>query len=102
MKITDIKIRKIFKQGALRAVVSIVLDDVLVIHEIHVVQNKSRLFIAMPSRRDENGKYRDVVHPISAIARQEFENVILKAYRNHIALINENTDIGSEYCENNS
>ena len=65
MQITDVKIRKLMSGGRLRAVVSITIDDMLAVHDIKVVQGDERLFVAMPSRRDENGIFRDIVHPIS-------------------------------------
>ena len=69
MEITDVKIRKIMSEGRLRAVVSVTLDEMLAVHDIKVVQGDERLFVAMPSRKDENGVFRDIVHPISPSAR---------------------------------
>lgn len=65
MNITDIKIRKLLNEGRLRAIVSVTLDDEIAIHDIKVVQGPERLFVAMPSRREENGTFRDIAHPIS-------------------------------------
>ena len=73
MEITDIKIRRIITEGRLRAVVSITLDNMLAVHDIKIVQGDERLFVAMPSRKDENGVFRDIVHPISAAARKKLE-----------------------------
>ena len=87
MNITDIKIRKIIPDGRLRAIISITIDDMLAIHDIKVVQGDERLFVAMPSRKDENGVFRDVVHPISPDARQLIENQILDAYTRHIEVM---------------
>ena len=87
MNITDIKIRKIIPDGRLRAIISITVDDMLAIHDIKVVQGDERLFVAMPSRKDENGVFRDVVHPISPEARQLVEGQILDAYTGHIELM---------------
>ena len=87
MNITDIKIRKIIQDGRLRAIISITIDDMLAIHDIKVVQGDERLFVAMPSRKDENGVFRDVVHPISPEARQLVESQILDAYTRHIELM---------------
>ncbi|HBN11221.1 MAG TPA: septation protein SpoVG, partial [Ruminococcus sp.] len=69
MEITDIKIRKIITEGRLRAVISITLDDMIAIHDIKIVKGDERLFVAMPSRKDETGIFRDIVHPISPQAR---------------------------------
>ncbi len=86
MNITDIKIRKTFPEGNVKAVVSITLDDFIAIHEIKVVQGNGRIFAAMPNRLDSNDVYRDIVHPISSEARNKLESIILKAYENYIEL----------------
>lgn len=84
MNITDIKIRKVIPEGRLRAVISITIDEMLAIHDIKVVQGDDRLFVAMPSRKDENGVFRDIVHPISAEGRQYVEDQILNAYHRYV------------------
>ena len=86
MNITDVKIRKMLSEGRLRAVVSVTVDDMLAVHDIKVVQGDERLFVAMPSRKDENGVFRDIIHPISASARRMFEETILDAYEKQAAL----------------
>ena len=86
MKITDIKIRKIIPEGRLRAVISITIDNELAVHDIKVVQGDERLFVAMPSRKDESGIFRDIVHPISPESRQVIESQILDAYLAHIEM----------------
>ncbi|MEE5993361.1 MAG: septation regulator SpoVG [Oscillospiraceae bacterium] len=86
MEITDIKIRKIITEGRLRAVVSITIDRMLAVHDIKIVQGDERLFIAMPSRRDENGVFRDIVHPILPEGRKMIEDSILDAYQKYLAL----------------
>ncbi|HAJ98100.1 MAG TPA: septation protein SpoVG [Ruminococcus sp.] len=86
MEITDIKIRKIITEGRLRAVVSITIDRMLAVHDIKIVQGDERLFIAMPSRRDENGVFRDIVHPIMPEGRKMIEDSILDAYQKYLAL----------------
>ena len=95
MDITDIKIRKTITQGRLRAIVSITLDDTLAVHDIKIVQGDERLFVAMPSRKDENGVFRDIVHPISPSARQEIEEQILDAYSRHLALVEAEQSVNS-------
>ena len=88
MKISDIRIRKTFEEGNLKAIVSITIDDCLAIHEIKIVKGNDRVFVAMPSRKDENGVYRDVIHPITPASREAFEKVILAAYENHLSTQN--------------
>lgn len=92
MEITDVKIRRIMSEGRLRAVVSITVDDMLAVHDIKVVQGDDRLFVAMPSRKDENGVFRDIVHPISAFARKQIEERILEAYQEQLALLEAETN----------
>lgn len=86
MEITDIKIRKIITEGRLRAVVSITIDHMLAVHDIKIVQGDDRLFIAMPSRKDENGVFRDIVHPILPDGRKMIEESVLDAYQKYLAL----------------
>lgn len=87
MQITDVKIRKLMSGGRLRAVVSVTIDDMIAVHDIKVVQGEERLFVAMPSRKDENGIFRDIVHPITPAARKLLEENILEAYERQTALI---------------
>lgn len=87
MEITDVKIRRIMTEGRLRAVVSVTINDLLAVHDIKVVQGDERLFVAMPSRKDENGVFRDTVHPITASFRKILEECILDAYSKQIAML---------------
>ena len=84
MNITDIRIRKICTDGRLKALVSITVDHDLAVHDIKVIEGPQRLFVAMPSRRDENGTFRDISHPITAEARQQLEEAVLLAYEDHL------------------
>ena len=86
MNISDIKFRKTISEGRLRAIVSITIEDTLAVHDIKIVQGDERLFVAMPSRKDENGVFRDIVHPISPAARQLVEDQILDAYSRYMAI----------------
>ncbi len=81
LTITNIKIRKLMPEGRLRGVISVTFDDVFAVHDIKVVQGDERLFVAMPSRKDDSGVFRDIVHPITPEARKSIENEILTAYR---------------------
>ena len=85
MRITEVKIRKLLDTGRLRAVVSVTFDNVFAVHDIKVVQGDSRLFVAMPSRRESDGSYRDVVHPINSSFRQMTEQAVLEQYKSEIA-----------------
>jgi len=85
MEINDIRIRKILQEGRLRAVVSLTIDNAVAVHDIKLVQGDERMFVAMPSRRDEAGMFRDIIHPINPEARGHIETVILRAYDDYIA-----------------
>ena len=86
MNITEVQVRKIFSEGQLKAIVSIVINNSLAIHESKIIESASRLFVAMPSRKDENGIFRDIIHPIDPEARNEFEDVILDEYYKYTEL----------------
>lgn len=80
MEITDIKVRKLFETGPMRAVVSVTFDGQLALHDIKVIEVRERHFIVMPSRKNPDGTYRDIVHPINADFRSELERAVLDAY----------------------
>lgn len=80
MEITDVRVRKITKEGKLKAVVSITIDDEFVVHDIKVIEGDKGLFIAMPSRKGADGEYKDVAHPINADTREMIQRVILEGY----------------------
>lgn len=80
MNITDIRIRKTYTETRLRALVSITVDNDLAVHDIKVIEGPERLFVAMPSRKDESGTFRDISHPITPEARRQLEDAILVAY----------------------
>ena len=80
MQITDIKIRKFFDEGPMKAVVSVTLDDSIAIHDIKVIYARERFFIVMPSRKNPDGTYRDIVHPINASFRAMLESEVIAAY----------------------
>lgn len=80
MTVTDIKIRKFFNDGPMKAVVSVTFDGALAVHDIKVINAKDKFFIVMPSRKNPDGTYRDIVHPINSEFRAELEGAVIKAY----------------------
>lgn len=80
MNITDVRVRKVAKQGKMRAIVSITLDNEFVVHDIKVIEGDKGLFIAMPSKKSVDGEYRDIAHPINSDTRKLLQDTILKAY----------------------
>lgn len=80
MNITDVRVRKVAKEGKMKAVVSITIDEEFVVHDIKVIEGEKGLFIAMPSRKTTDGEYRDIAHPINSATRDRIQNIILKKY----------------------
>ncbi len=81
MNITDTRVRVLKRDSRLRAVASVTIDNVLVIHDIKVIEGDKGWFIAMPSRQTADGEYRDIVHPLNTETRQELQEIILAEYR---------------------
>ena len=84
MNITDIRVRRTFQDNKLKALVSVTIDGDFAVHDIKVIDGTERLFVAMPSRKDENGVFRDIAHPITPEARRTLEDSILGAYRAYL------------------
>ena len=80
MQIIDVRVRKITKEGKMKAIVSITLDDEFVVHDIKVIEGEKGLFIAMPSKKATDGEYRDIAHPINSSTRENLQRVILESY----------------------
>ena len=81
MQITDVRVRKVTKEGKMKAVVSVTFDNEFVVHDIKVIEGDKGLFIAMPSRKSGDGEYRDIAHPISSETREKIQTVILAKYK---------------------
>ena len=78
MQITDVRIRRVEKEGKMKAVVSITIENEFVVHDIKVIEGEKGLFIAMPSRKASDGEYRDIAHPINSTTREKISELILK------------------------
>ncbi len=85
MNITDVRVRKVTKEGKMKAVVSITLDDEFVVHDIKVIDGEKGLFIAMPSKKSADGEYRDIAHPINSDTRDRIQRIILEKYEQALA-----------------
>jgi stage V sporulation protein G len=86
MQITDVKVRKIFDdESPMKAIVSVTLDNQLALHDIKVIHARDRLFIVMPSRKNPDNTYRDIVHPLNSAFRAELEKAIIAAYETELA-----------------
>ena len=85
MKITDVRVRKVAKEGKMKAVVSITIDEEFVVHDIKVIEGEKGMFIAMPNRNASDGEYRDIAHPINSLTRDSIQTMILNRYEEAIA-----------------
>ncbi len=89
MQITDVRVRKIAKEGKMKAIVSITIDDAFVVHDIKVIEGEKGLFIAMPSKKATDGEYRDIAHPINSATRDAIQKIILEGYEKALAMPDE-------------
>ena len=80
MNITDVRVRKILAEGKMKAIVSVTIDNALVVHDVKVVDGQNGLFVAMPSRKTATGDFRDIAHPISQEARDLIQTAVLQKY----------------------
>jgi len=85
MQITDVKVRKLFDEGPMKAIVSVTFDGQLAVHDIKVINAREKLFIVMPSRKNPDETYRDIVHPINAQFRSTLEAAVIEAYEQALA-----------------
>ncbi len=80
MRITDVRVRKMTQDSKMKAIVSITIDDEFVVHDIKVIEGEKGLFIAMPSKKANDGEYRDIAHPINSETRDRIQTIILESY----------------------
>ena len=80
MQVTDVRVRKLTKEGKMRAVVSVTFDNEFVVHDIKIIEGEKGLFIAMPSKKATDGEYRDIANPINSETRDRLQQIILEKY----------------------
>lgn len=90
MEITDVRVRKVNKEGKMKAVISVTFDNEFVVHDIKVIERDQGLFIAMPSRKTADGEFRDIAHPINAATREKIQTYVLEKYE--LALLSEDEE----------
>ncbi|MBM7855203.1 stage V sporulation protein G [Desulfohalotomaculum tongense] len=84
MQVTDVRIRKILPDGKMKAIVSVTLNDMFVVHNVKVVEGQNGLFVAMPSSKTPSGEYRDIAHPINSEAREIIQSAVLEAFNSAV------------------
>ncbi len=96
MQITDVKVRKLFDDGPMKAIVSVTFDGQLAVHDVKVIYARDRYFIVMPSRKNPDGTYRDIVHPINAEFRSDLEAAVIAEYNAELARAAENSEADAD------
>ena len=96
MNITDVRVRKVAKEGKMKAVVSITIDDEFVVHDIKVIEGEKGLFIEMHSRKEADGEYRDIAHPINSATRDRIQTLILDKYQEVMSETDEQEETAAE------
>ena len=80
MKITSIRVKKV-DNGNIKGIASITIDNAFAVNNIKIVQSKDNgLFISMPSRKNTDGKYIDIAHPINSETRKLVTDLIVEEY----------------------
>lgn len=97
MEITDVRVRKVNKDGKMKAVVSVTFENAFVVHDIKVIEGENGRFIAMPSRKSLEGEFRDIAHPINSETRQMIQDIVLQKY--DLALLEEDVAVTLEDVE---
>jgi stage V sporulation protein G len=92
MEITSITIRKMGNEGKMKAIVSVTFDHSFVVHDIKVIEGNNGFFIAMPSRKTQDGEFKDIVHPINSEFRERLSTEVLKKYREALDLAEAQTN----------
>jgi len=80
MEITDIRIRRVTTESKLKAYVTVTFDDCFVVHNVKIIEGKTGIFIAMPSRKTRSGEYKDIAHPITPEFRNRLQERVLKTF----------------------
>jgi len=93
MNVSQVKIRRLYDEGRMKALVSVTIDEDFAVHDIKVIEGPQRVFVAMPSRKEDGGSFRDVVHPITREARENLEKIILEHYYMALDQNGENTPL---------
>ncbi len=93
MQITDVRVRKVFDEGPMKAIISVTFDNELALHDVKVINARDKYFVVMPSRKNPDGTYRDIVHPINAAMRNLLETTVINAYFEKLKEIEEHPEL---------
>lgn len=85
MTVTSVKVHAVDLPGKMKALATITLDNTFVVHDLRVIEGEKGLFVAMPSKRGFDGRFRDVAHPANQELRDMIEGAVLQAYAQVVA-----------------
>ncbi|MBN2171895.1 MAG: septation regulator SpoVG [Candidatus Krumholzibacteriota bacterium] len=84
MEITEVRI-SLRNDDKLKAFASITFDDCFVVRGLKIIEGANGTFVAMPSRKRNDGTYQDVAHPVNNQTRHRIEARILSEYAQELA-----------------
>ena len=84
VEVTDVRVRKTYVEGKMKAIVSVTLGDEFVVHDVRIIEGSKGLFVAMPSKRRADGEFKDIAHPITTPMRNKIQDAVIEAYENEI------------------
>ena len=82
MEITKVYVNKVknIEGSRLKAFATIEIDGCLEVNNIRIIEGKERIFCAMPSRKINEERFDDYVHPKNQETRDYLEAKILEEY----------------------
>ena len=99
MEVTDVRIRKIYEEGKMKAIVSVTFNDQFVVHDIKIIDGENGLFIAMPSRKIGEGEFRDIAHPINSDTREMIQDAVFADYERELEILKSEKEEAEEVEE---
>ena len=84
MEITEVRI-SLRNDDKLKAFASVTFDDCFVVRGLKIIEGANGTFVAMPSRKRNDGTYQDVAHPVNNETRHRIEARILSEYTREVA-----------------
>lgn len=85
MEITEVKIYQVKESGRLKAYATFVIDNNFIVRDVKIIEGDKGLFVSMPSRRKQDGSFRDIVHPLNSETRTMIEERIIGEYNKQVA-----------------
>lgn len=80
MNITEVKVYTARDGGRLKAYATVVFDDCFIVRDLKVIEGHKGLFVSMPSRRRQDGTFRDIVHPLNSDMRTTIEGRVIQEF----------------------